>query len=93
MTGVLEQGEASSVRLSPWDIGSRNGPRRRRLLVGIGVAFALVSLVFGFPTGREVITWSLDELLWDRAYWADRFGSNPLADHTDPEAHPFNPRP
>ena len=56
MTGVLEQDESSSVRLSPWDIGSRNAQHRRRLMLGIAALFGVVSLFFGFPTGREVVT-------------------------------------
>lgn len=56
MTEVLEPTEARSVRVSPWEMGSRNAPRRRRLLLGAGALFAVVSLFFGFPTGREVVT-------------------------------------
>lgn len=49
---------------SPWEIGSRNPTRRRRLLLLLAAAFTAVSLVFGFPTGREVVTAWLFLLLY-----------------------------
>lgn len=81
MTQVLSDAPAPVVRPSPWDVGSRDAPRRRRLLLGTGVAFAAVSAVFGFPTGREVVTaWLLlllyaivagDGAAWRRAVLRD----------------------
>ena len=51
--------------LSPWQLVHPTArSRRRRLLLGVGALFAAVSLVFGFPTGREVVTaWVLLVLL------------------------------
>ena len=56
---------APSVLLSPWQlIDDAAKARRKRLFLAVGVLFALVSGVFGFPTGREVITaWVLVLLL------------------------------
>ncbi len=54
MTDVLDPDPA--VRDSPWQVGARRPGRRRRLLVGSGVTFAVVTAVFGPPTGREVVT-------------------------------------
>ena len=51
--------------LSPWQLVSDEASqRRRKLFLVVGGLFALVTLVFGFPTGREVITaWVLLVLL------------------------------
>ncbi len=51
--------------LSPWQaISPQARARRRSLFVAVGVLFAAVSVPFGFPTGREVITaWVLVLLL------------------------------
>jgi hypothetical protein len=51
--------------VSPWrSISPQAAARRRRLLLGVGVLFALVSVPFGFPTGRDVITAWVLVLLW-----------------------------
>lgn len=55
MREVLEP-TIDTSRPSPWDVGSRNPTRRRNLLLGFGLALAVVSAVFGFPTGREIVT-------------------------------------
>jgi hypothetical protein len=54
-----------AVLLSPWQrISETARSRRRRLFLALGAVFAVVSGVFGFPTGREVITgWVLLLLL------------------------------
>lgn len=51
--------------LSPWQsISPAARARRRSLLLAVGVLFVLVSIPFGFPTGRDVITaWVLVLLL------------------------------
>lgn len=50
---------------TPWRTGGPEAAaRRRRLLVGVLVLFALVGAVFGFPTGREVITAWVLLFLW-----------------------------
>jgi hypothetical protein len=56
---------AGATLLSPWQLVSDEAKgRRRRLFLAVGGLFALVTLVFGFPTGREVITgWVLLVLL------------------------------
>jgi membrane-associated phospholipid phosphatase len=60
-------GEAELVEedLSPWrqaDLRARS--RRRRMLLGVVIAFTVLTALFGFPTGREVITfWLLLTLL------------------------------
>ena len=54
MTDVLEP--TTAARPSPWQTGSQHRQRRRRLLIGIALAFAAVTAVFGPPTGREVVT-------------------------------------
>lgn len=56
MTDVLEQAAPAEPRVSPWAVGSNAPVRRRRLLLGGGMAFLVVSAFFGFPTGREVVT-------------------------------------
>jgi hypothetical protein len=55
----------SPALLSPWQrISEPARARRRRLFLALGAVFALVSGVFGFPTGREVVTgWVLLLLL------------------------------
>ena len=57
--------EPSSRLLSPWQLISEKARSRRRAwFLGVGLAFALVSIPFGFPTGREVIVgWVLLLLL------------------------------
>jgi hypothetical protein len=43
--------------LSPWQqISEPARARRRRMFLALGALFAVVSGIFGFPTGREVIT-------------------------------------
>jgi hypothetical protein len=51
--------------LSPWHlISAQSKARRRVMFLWLGLLFALVSGVFGFPTGREVVTlWVLALLL------------------------------
>lgn len=49
---ALEEG----TRPSPWQVGRARAPQRRKLLLGLGALFLVVSAFFGFPTGREVIT-------------------------------------
>ncbi|MCU1586525.1 MAG: hypothetical protein JWN31_18, partial [Frankiales bacterium] len=57
MTDVLEPAATSQQsRPSPWEVGRARGTQRRRLLIGLGTLFGTVSVFFGFPTGREVIT-------------------------------------
>ena len=58
MAAVLETpgATAPAERLSPWEVGRARADRQRRLLVAVAVLFAVVSLLFGFPTGREVVT-------------------------------------
>jgi hypothetical protein len=55
----------SSTVLSPWQqVDDRARARRGRMLLAVGTLFAFVTLVFGFPTGREVVTaWVLLVLL------------------------------
>lgn len=72
MTDVLEP--TTSEPPSPWRIGTRHRARRWRLLAATGIAFALLSAVFGPPTGREVVTAWLLLLLYavvggDGAAW------------------------
>ena len=51
--------------LSPWQsISPEAQARRRRLLLAVGALFVLVSIPFGFPTGRDVITAWVLVLLW-----------------------------
>jgi hypothetical protein len=51
--------------LSPWQLISEQARSRRRAwFLGVGIVFLLVSIPFGFPTGREVIVgWVLLLLL------------------------------
>ena len=60
----LEQARPSD-QVSPWRaIGPVARARRRPMLIVVGVLFVLVSIPFGFPTGRDVITaWVLLLLL------------------------------
>lgn len=53
---MLDWCERGVDRESPWQVGGRHLARRRRLLLGTAGAFALVTAVFGLPTGREVVT-------------------------------------
>jgi hypothetical protein len=64
LTGGAERTSDGHL-LSPWQrISEPARARRRRMFLGLGVLFAVVSGVFGFPTGREVITaWVLALLL------------------------------
>ena len=51
--------------LSPWrSAGPRDRQRRRRLLLLVLVAFVGVTVVLGFPTGREVVTGWVLLTLW-----------------------------
>ena len=65
--------DAAPVRDSPWRSASpADRSRRRRLLLLVTALFVGVTAVFGFPTGREVITgWVL---LFLYAACAGRFG-------------------
>lgn len=56
---------SSATALSPWQaISPAAKARRTRLFLGVGALFVLVSIPFGFPTGRDVITaWVLLLLL------------------------------
>lgn len=56
---------ASDRALAPWQrISEPARARRRRMFLVLGALFAVVSGVFGFPTGREVVTaWVLALLL------------------------------
>ena len=62
MTAQLQN---PSRAVSPWrSAGPIERQRRRRLLLGVLVAFVGVALVFGFPTGREVLTGWVLVTLW-----------------------------
>ena len=51
--------------VSPWQAISDDAKaRRKKLFVVVGVLFVLVSIPFGFPTGRDVITAWVLVLLW-----------------------------
>jgi hypothetical protein len=66
VTGGSSKTEAERVHLlSPWQsISPAAKARRRKLFLALGVLFVLVSIPFGFPTGRDVITaWVLLLLL------------------------------
>ena len=72
MTALLpREGVQGVSRQSPWEVGKQYGVRRNRLLIGVALAFAAVSGVFGFPTGREVIT------LWLLAFLFAVVGGDP----------------
>jgi hypothetical protein len=64
VTDTTTGGERLRV-LSPWQaISPAAKARRRKLFLGVGLLFVLVSIPFGFPTGRDVITaWVLLLLL------------------------------
>lgn len=54
-----------SPERSPWRSASaQDRHRRRRLLLAVLVLFVAVALVFGFPTGREVLTGWVLLTLW-----------------------------
>lgn len=55
MTELREPATAQEPRPSPWEVGKARAPQRRKLMIGFGSIFAVIALVFGFPTGREVI--------------------------------------
>ncbi|MCY7365101.1 MAG: phosphatase PAP2 family protein [Frankiaceae bacterium] len=63
-TGSAE-GSTRVRPLSPWQsISPEAKARRRRWFLGVAVLFVVVSIPFGFPTGRDVITaWVLLLLL------------------------------
>ena len=68
MTGAEARTDGAPRALqgqSPWhSIPEEARARRRRLFLLVGVLFVLVSIPFGFPTGRELITaWVLLLLL------------------------------
>ena len=65
MTDTAERLAATPRVLSPWHaISPAAQSRRKRLLILVGALFVLVSIPFGFPTGRDVITaWVLLLLL------------------------------
>ncbi len=72
MSNLLHQPEPTGLdpqepvrAVSPWHAtGLRAQGRRRRWFLAVGIAFVLVSIPFGFPTGRDVITgWTLLLLL------------------------------
>ena len=51
--------------LSPWQaVSDEAKERRKRLFLVVGVLFVAVSVPFGFPTGRDVITAWVLVLLW-----------------------------
>ena len=79
---MTAQVEGPPADLSPWRAaGPQARSRRRRLLLGVLVAFVGVTLIVGFPTGREVLTaWVLltlwaacagDTRVWARAVLRD----------------------
>lgn len=65
MTDTIARPAAPPRALSPWRaIHPAAQARRSKLLLAVGVLFVLVSIPFGFPTGRDVITaWVLLLLL------------------------------
>ena len=65
MTDTIARPADAPRVLSPWQsIDPQARARRRPMLLAVGAFFALVSVVFGFPTGRDVITaWVLLLLL------------------------------
>lgn len=64
-TQVEETTAPDEGDLSPWhQAGLRTRERRRRMLLGVVVTFTVLTAVFGFPTGRELLTfWLLITLL------------------------------
>jgi hypothetical protein len=61
----MTQAEVLPRAVSPWQaISDGAKARRRRLLTAVAVLFVLVSVPFGFPTGRDVITAWVLVLLW-----------------------------
>jgi hypothetical protein len=61
----MTQAEVVAPAVSPWQAVSDGArARRRRLLTVVGVLFVVVSALFGFPTGRDVITAWVLVLLW-----------------------------
>ena len=59
--------EASLERAarSPWAAATlAQRSRRRRLLLGVLIVFVVLSIPFGFPTGREVVTGWVLVVLW-----------------------------
>lgn len=64
-TAAPAQVQQAPGAVSPWrSIGPAAQARRRRLLLMVAALFVLVSIPFGFPTGRDVITaWVLLLLL------------------------------
>jgi hypothetical protein len=84
-TAVVPPAPAPTVALSPWDaVGPEGRQRRRWLLLVFGAVFSLVTAVFGFSTGRDVIMgWLLlfllavcggDLRLWRRVVVRDWLG-------------------
>jgi hypothetical protein len=80
-TGMLDRSPDGTL-LAPWQLISEPArARRRRMFVGLAALFAVISGIFGFPTGREVITaWVLAVLfaacggelrVWRRAVLRD----------------------
>jgi hypothetical protein len=62
---VVPASSRAATALSPWrSISPEAQARRRRLLLGVAALFVLVSIPFGFPTGRDVITAWVLVLLW-----------------------------
>ena len=61
----VTQAAAVARAVSPWQaVPEAAKARRRRLLTVVGVLFVAVSVPFGFPTGRDVITAWVLVLLW-----------------------------
>ena len=61
----VTQADVVARAVSPWQtVPEAARARRRRLLTVVGVLFAAVSVPFGFPTGRDVITAWVLVLLW-----------------------------
>ena len=65
MTLTQTPPEAPPRAVSPWRaVSPAAKARRRRLFLAVGVLFVAVSIPFGFPTGRDVVTvWVLLLLL------------------------------
>ncbi len=82
MTDTQQRPASRPPTVSPWHaISPAAQARRRRLLLVVGALFVAVSIPFGFPTGRDVVTaWVLvlllavcggDWLVWRRAVLRD----------------------